>query len=299
VAAMARTAEDRLMREAVASFAKTKDPRLRKVMQSLVKHLHSFVREVELTEEEWLAGIRFLTAVGQRCDDKRQEFILLSDTLGVSMQVDAINHRKPKGATESSVLGPFYREGAPEIPFGGSIVKAPSGAACLVSGRVTTTDGKPIAGAVLDVWQTSANQMYEGQDPDQPAFNLRGRLRTNQEGRYAFETVLPVSYPIPYDGPVGRMLKATGRHPFRPAHLHFVISARGYEPVTTMVFVKGDKYLGSDAVFGVKDSLVATFRRRKGANGSAGYAMAYDFALSPARQPARARRSRRAAAAAV
>lgn len=276
------SAEERLSREAIASFAKTKDPRLRKVMQSLVKHLHAFVREVELTEAEWLAGIRFLTAVGQKCDDVRQEFILLSDTLGVSMVVDAINHRKPKGATESSVLGPFYREGAPEIPFGGSIVKAPSGAACTVRGQVTGAGGKPIAGAVLDVWQTSANQMYEGQDPGQPPFNLRGRVRTDADGRYAFETVLPVSYPIPYDGPVGQMLKATGRHPFRPAHLHFIVSAPGHEPVTTMVFVKGDKYLRSDAVFGVKDSLVAPFRRRKGPNGATQYVMEYDFGLKTA-----------------
>jgi hydroxyquinol 1,2-dioxygenase len=284
---MQRQAEDRLTSEVAAAFAKTKDARLRQVMQSLVRHLHQFVREVELTEAEWMAGIQFLTAVGKRCDDVRQEFILLSDTLGVSMQVDAINHGKPKGATESSVLGPFYREGAPEIAFGGSIVKAPSGEACAVRGRVTGAGGKPIAGAVLDVWQTSASQMYEGQDPDQPAFNLRGRVRTDADGRYAFETVLPVSYPIPHDGPVGKMLKATGRHPFRPAHLHFIVSAPGHEPVTTMVFVKGDKYLRSDAVFGVKDSLVTPFRRRKGANGAEQYEMEYDFGLKPAASAAR------------
>ena len=267
-------AERRLEQQVIASFARCPDPRLRRVLQSLVKHLHAFVREVELTEEEWMTGIRFLTEVGKTCDDVRQEFILLSDTLGVSMLVDAINHRKPKDATEATVLGPFYRQGAPEIANGGSIVRAPGGSPCSVRGRILDQGGAPIAGAMLDVWQTAANGMYEGQDPDQPAFNLRGRLRSDAQGRFAFETVLPVSYPIPHDGPVGRMLKATRRHPYRPAHLHLVISAPGFETVTTHIFVKGDKYLASDAVFAVKELLVEPFRRRNGR-----YEVRRDFVL--------------------
>jgi catechol 1,2-dioxygenase len=251
--------------------------------------MHAFVREVEPSEAEWLEGIRFLTAVGQKCDTVRQEFILLSDTLGVSMLVDAINHGGATGATESTVLGPFYREGAPDIAPGASIARAPhDGAPCSVRGRVLGARGRPLAGALLDVWQTAPNGMYEGQDPGQPPFNLRGHVRTGADGRFAFETVLPVSYPIPDDGPVGQMLKATGRHPYRPAHIHFIVSAPGHESLTTHLFVKGDKYLLSDAVFGVKDSLVAPFRRRKGKNGKAGCALDYDFRLAPV--PAQAKR---------
>jgi protocatechuate 3,4-dioxygenase beta subunit len=274
----------------LATLAGAPDPRLREVAASLVRHLHAFVREVEPTEAEWLAGIGFLTTVGQMCDARRQEFILLSDTLGVSILVDAINHRKPGGATESSVLGPFYREGAPELPSGGNLAAATPGEPVLVSGRVTAPDGTPIAGALLDVWQTSPDGLYDVQDPSLPGMNLRGRFRTDAAGRYNFRTVKPTSYPIPDDGPVGQMLRALGRHSYRPAHIHFIVSAVGYEPVTTMLFVEGDRYLDSDAVFGVKGSLVVNFVRHDSTAEAAArgvpapfHSVAYDFVLTPAR----------------
>ncbi|MDJ0947773.1 MAG: intradiol ring-cleavage dioxygenase [Alphaproteobacteria bacterium] len=237
----------------------TEDPRLKAVMTSLIKHLHGFIREIEPTEEEWMAGIRFLTEVGQKCDDVRQEFILLSDVLGVTILVDSINHRVSEGLTETSVLGPFYVDGAPLLSPPVDIAGATEGTPLIVSGRVRDPDGAPIAGALLDVWQTAPNGLYDVQDSDQPAFNLRGRMRTDADGGYEFRTVLPVSYPIATDGPVGRMLEAVGRHPYRPAHVHFIVSAEGFAPVTTQLFVEGDPYIDSDAVFGVKDTLVVPF----------------------------------------
>ena len=214
------------------------------------------MREVELTEAEWFAGIQFLTAVGQKCDEKRQEFILLSDTLGVSMLVDVINHRKPAGATESTVLGPFYVPGAPELPNGANLAEGMPGGPALFSGRVLTVDGTPIAGAQLDVWQADTEGFYDVQRPKLNGMRLRGKFHTDAQGRFWFWTVRPTEYPIPTDGPVGQMLLKMGRHPYRPAHIHTIVSASGYETVTTHVFVEGDQYLDSDAVFGVKDSLV-------------------------------------------
>ncbi|KHK59686.1 6-chlorohydroxyquinol-1,2-dioxygenase [Burkholderia sp. A9] len=252
----------RLTEQVVASFDGTPDPRLRVLMQSLVRHLHAFVRETELTEAEWMAAIRFLTETGQMCDNVvRQEFILLSDTLGVSMLVDAINHRFATGATETTVFGPFYIEGMPDRAYGENMAFTP-GTPVVVHGRVLTTDGAPVQGAVLDVWQTADNGMYSGQDQEQPHGNLRGRYRTDAEGRYAITTILPVSYPIPTDGPVGTMLDATGRHPWRPAHLHFMIDAPGYRKLVTHLFDEEDAYLKSDAVFGVKPSLMVAYRPR-------------------------------------
>jgi catechol 1,2-dioxygenase len=236
-----------------------KDARLKEIMTSLVTHLHAVFREVEPTTEEWMAAIQFLTATGQKCDDKRQEFILLSDVLGVSMLVDALNHRKPSGATESTVLGPFFVAGAPKLQMGASISKDGKGEPVHVSGRVLDLEGRPIAGAVLDIWQTSSEGFYDVQDPNQPEMNLRGLFTTAGDGRFFFRTVKPSSYPIPTDGPVGRLLLALGRHPMRPAHIHFIIGAPGFEPVTTHMFVAGDEYLDSDAVFGVKGSLVVPF----------------------------------------
>ena len=248
--------------QVVASFADTPDPRLRTLMQSLVRHLHAFVREVEPTEAEWMSAIRFLTETGQMCDDLvRQEFILLSDTLGVSMLVDAINHRLATGATETTVFGPFYIEGMPERGYGENMAFTP-GTPVVVRGRVTDTEGAAVAGAVLDVWQTAENGMYSGQDTAQPHGNLRGRYRTDADGNYAISTILPVSYPIPTDGPVGKMLDATGRHPWRPAHLHFMIDAPGYRKLVTHLFDKDDPYLQSDAVFGVKPSLMVEYCER-------------------------------------
>ena len=248
--------------QVVASFAGTPDPRLRMLMESLVRHLHAFVRETQPTEAEWMSAIRFLTETGQMCDDLvRQEFILLSDTLGVSMLVDAINHRYATGATETTVFGPFYIEGMPERAYGENMAFTP-GTPAVVHGRVLTTGGAPVTNAVLDVWQTAENGMYSGQDTEQPHGNLRGRYRTDAEGRYAITTILPVSYPIPTDGPVGRMLDATGRHPWRPAHLHFMIDAPGHRTLVTHLFDENDEYLRSDAVFGVKPSLMVAYRHR-------------------------------------
>jgi hydroxyquinol 1,2-dioxygenase len=228
-------------------------------MTSLIRHLHAFVRETGLTEEEWAAGIRFLTATGQQCDDKRQEFILLSDTLGVSMLVDAINHRQPGGATETTVLGPFYVAGAKPMPMWGDIAADVKGEPAYISGRVLDVEGKPIAGATLDVWQTDGEGVYDVQRPGGKASYARGKFSTDADGRYGIRTVKPVSYPIPADGPVGKMLLGMGRHPYRPAHVHAIVSAPGYEQVATHLFVEGDAYLDSDAVFGVKRSLVVPF----------------------------------------
>jgi catechol 1,2-dioxygenase len=246
----------------IARMDRVTDPRFKQIMTSLVKHLHAFAREVDLTEEEWFEGIKFLTAVGQKCDDKRQEFILLSDILGLSSLVVAINHRMPVGATESTVLGPFFVHGAPEFPVGGDLTKNAKvkGEDTWVSGRVVSVDGKPIAGATIDVWQARANGVYDIQDPS-GEFELRGRTRSDAQGRYSFRTYKPQFYGVPTDGPVGRILDKMGRHPMRPAHMHFIVDAPGYQQVVTHVFVKGDPYLDSDTVFAVKGSLVGEFKR--------------------------------------
>ena len=276
--------------EGLARFSATQDPRLREIMLGLVKHLHAFVKEVRLTEAEWFKAIEILTEAGKMCSDKRQEFILFSDTLGVSMVVDLLDHRKPDGATESTVFGPFHRLGAPDMPMGGNIAhRDTTGTPALVSGRVLDLDGKPIANALLDVWQTQSNGLYDSQDEKLDGLHMRGRFRSDAEGRYLIRTVLPVNYPIPSDGPVGHMLKATGRHPWRPAHIHFVVSADGYEPVTTHIFDRTDPYLQSDAVFAVKDSLICDFVRHEEANPEARktgveppfYAAHFDFRLTP------------------
>jgi catechol 1,2-dioxygenase len=271
------------------TFDNTDNPRLKEILTSLVKHLHAFVREVELTEAEWLYGIQFLTRTGHMCDDKRQEFILLSDTLGVTTLKDIINNRKPAGVTEYTILGPFYVEGAPELAPMANIAANTPGEAVVISGRVTDPAGQPLAGALLDVWQASGEGFYDVQLPDQTELNLRGRFRTDAEGRYAFRTIKPSFYPIPADGPVGQMLRAVGRHPYRPAHIHFIVSAEGYEAVTTEIFVEGDPYLDSDAVFGVRSSLVVDFTPSESAEEAARlgvtarfYTVEYDFILQPA-----------------
>jgi catechol 1,2-dioxygenase len=283
--------EDDITAEVLERFAETPDPRLREIMLALIRHLHAFVKEVRLTEAEWFQAIEILTEAGKMCSDKRQEFILFSDTLGVSMVVDLLDHRKPEGATESTVFGPFHRLGAPELPAGGNIAhRDRTGTPALIGGRVLDLDGKPIAGALLDVWQTQSNGLYDAQDQDPDALHMRGKFRTDAEGRYLVRTVVPVNYPIPSDGPVGRMLKATGRHPWRPAHTHFVVSADGYEPVTTHIFDRTDPYLRSDAVFAVKESLIVDFARHekpdekaKEAGISGPYCTTeFDFRLTPA-----------------
>jgi hydroxyquinol 1,2-dioxygenase len=244
----------------VASFAGTPDPRLRELLGSLVRHLHGFVREVEPTMAEWERAIEFLTATGRLSDDKRQEFILLSDVLGVTMLVDAINHRKSSGATESTVLGPFHLVESPRRALGDSIDLVGTGEPCVVSGRVTSLDGSPLAGALVDVWQADDHGFYDVQRPDlQPPGNGRGLFTCDDDGRFWFRTVTPSPYPIPSDGPVGGLLQATGRHPWRPAHIHFLVAADGHRPVTTHAFVAGSPYLDSDAVFAVKQRLVEEF----------------------------------------
>lgn len=283
---MSNNTEEQITQNVLDSIVNTPDPRLRQVMSSLISHLHAFIREVDLTQEEWLKGIEFLSRTGQICDEKRQEFILLSDVTGTSMLVDAINHRLPGTATESTVFGPFYRAGARELPPGASISQDKRGEPAVVSGRVLSTTGTPIAGALLDVWETDENGLYEQQDPDQPDMNLRGKFRTDHEGRYCFVGIKPVSYSIPDDGPVGHLLRALARHPFRPAHIHLLISAEGFVPVTTHLFVKGDPYLASDAVFGTKDSLIVDFMRHDSLEEAAHYhvtapfyTVEYDFVL--------------------
>ncbi len=254
------------------------DPRLRRIMASLITHLHSFIKDVALTEAEWEQAIGFLTETGQMCSGTRQEFILLSDVLGASMLVDAINHRTPAPATQSTVFGPFHVDGAPVRQMGESISIDGKGEPCLFRGRVLDTDGNPIAGASVDVWSDNADGFYDVQQPDiQPPFNNRGVFLTGEDGRYAFRGVRPVSYPIPSDGPVGRMLAALGRHPWRPAHMHFLIGAPGFERLITHIFVAGDGYLDSDAVFGVKDQLIVEFKPTDSPSES--WLAEYDFVL--------------------
>ena len=241
-------------------YANCKDLRLKKIMESAINHIHQFVKEVEPTQEEWMYMIEYLTKTGQKCDDKRQEFILLSDVLGISALVDTINNRKTLNATESTVLGPFHVKNAPKKQMGDNINYDGKGVPAYIFGSVKDTDGNPIDGAEIDVWQANDDGFYDIQQPDtQPEMNLRGIFTTKGDGKYWFKSVKPKFYSIPTDGPVGKMIYATGRHPNRPAHLHYIVSAEGYKPIVTHVFVKGSEYLDSDAVFGVKDSLISEY----------------------------------------
>jgi len=253
---------EELTAAARASFDGSPDARLRLIMRSLVTHLHAFVTEVELTELEWASAIAVLTATGQITDAQRQEFILWSDTLGVSMLVDALAHPATSGATESTVLGPFHVAGSPLREYGATIAEQQAGVPAWVHGRVLALDGSPIAGAELDVWQNGDNRLYAVQDAEAPEHHLRGRFLTDAEGRFAFLAVRPVPYPIPDDGPVGRMLTATGRHPWRPAHIHVAVHARGFRSVVTHIFDSASEYLDRDTVFAVKPSLVRDFEER-------------------------------------
>jgi hydroxyquinol 1,2-dioxygenase len=267
------------------SMAHCRDERLRVVMTSLVRHLHDFAREVKLTEDEWFRGIRFLTDAGHITDDKRQEFILLSDVLGLSMLVTAQNNAKPAGCTEATVFGPFFVEGAPVVENGADIANGAKGPPCFVQGRVRDLSGAPVPHALMDVWQADEEGWYDVQkpDPSQPEHRARARLRTDGEGRFHFRSILAHEYPIPHDGPVGAMLVSLGRHPWRPAHLHFMIEAPGCERLITHVFRRGGRYLASDAVFGVRPSLVADWVRHEGddpAKPPVYYTLDYDFVLN-------------------
>jgi hydroxyquinol 1,2-dioxygenase len=248
----------------LASFDGCSDDRLRELMQALVRHAHAFAEEVKLTPAEWTQAIAVLTETGQITDEHRQEFILWSDSLGLSMLVDAIEHTLPEGATESTVLGPFYVPGSPLREYGANIAVEAAGVAALVHGRVLDLSGEPISGAELDVWQNGDDRLYAVQRPEGPEDHLRGRFLTRDDGSYAFVAVRPVPYPIPYDGPVGKMLDATGRHPWRPAHIHMIVRADGYRSLTTHVFDRASEYLDSDAVFAVKPSLLREFVPRTG-----------------------------------
>ncbi len=247
----------------LASFADCPDPRLRELMQALVRHLHGFAVEVGLSEDEWRELIGELTAAGHITDDRRQEFILFSDALGLSMLVDALAHQLPAGATESTVLGPFYVPGSPRRQYGESMLaETTDGIPAWVHGRVLNVGGAPIAGAELDVWQNGADRLYTVQRPEAPEDHLRGRYLTREDGSYAFVGVRPLPYTIPDDGPVGTMLSATGRHPWRPAHIHMIVRAPGHKTLTTHIFDAASEYLDSDAVFAVKPSLLRDFELR-------------------------------------
>jgi len=254
--------EDTLTAAVIERFQRgAKNPRFREIVTAAVKHLHMFAREVNLTEEEWFEGIKYLTAVGQKCDDKRQEFILLSDIMGLSMMIVALNHKTAPGATEATVLGPFFAHGAKEYGYGADLRHGASlkGEDVWVSGRVLSTDGRPIPNALLDIWQAKADGIYDVQTEGE--FELRGRVKANAKGEYAFKSYKPKFYSVPIDGPVGDLIRATGNHHMRPAHMHAIVSASGYQPVITHVFVEGDPYLDGDAVFAVKDSLIGKYRK--------------------------------------
>jgi len=287
---MPKTADD-ITRDVLQRFESTPDPRLREIVQSLVRHLHAFARDVSLTEQEWMAGIEYLTAVGKMCSGNRQEFILLSDTLGLSILVDLINHQVPGSATETTVIGPFYRDGAPVLPPGGNMATIDAqGTPLLISGHVLDEGGKPVAGARLDCWQATSEGLYDSQMGGGEELSMRGVYAADEDGRFLIRTTRPKYYPVPTDGPVGTMLRATARHPFRPGHVHFRITAAGFQPLVTHIFDEGGEYLDSDTVFAVKDSLKTPFEERQTADADAvragvtpPYAAAhYDFVLSRA-----------------
>ncbi len=284
--------ETELTEAVVASFDETPDPRLKHLMRELVRSLHDYVRRTGLTFEEWQKAIDFLTRTGQKCTPSRQEFILLSDVLGVSMLVDAVNHRERDGATQTTVLGPFYVGEHKPMPNGTDISEGVEGERMYVQCRVVDLGGQPLAGVPVDVWHADDDGFYDSQKPSyaEAGPSLRAQFVTDAEGRFAFRTILPCSYPIPIDGPVGELILAAQRHPMRPAHVHFLVNAPGYEPLITHVFIEGDKYLESDVVFGVKDDLISSIELRNDAvmpDGRAApgpwHLMSYEFRLKPGR----------------
>lgn len=250
--------EEELIANVLTSFEDCKNPRLRQLMQSLVRHLHAFVREVRLTEEEWNTAIEFLTAVGHITDERRQEFVLLSDVLGVSMQTINVNNVAFKEATEATVFGPFFVDDAPEIPIGGDIAGTAPGQPCWIEGTVTDTNGNPVPNARIEVWEADEDGLYDVQYTDDRVAG-RAHLFSDEQGKYSFWGLTPTPYPIPHDGPVGKMLEATGRSPMRASHLHFMVSAASFRTLVTHIFVRGDELLKYDTVFGVKDSLIKDF----------------------------------------
>ena len=287
---MAEFNDTELTAAVIRSFEETPDPRVKFLMQELTRSLHDIVRRTDLTFEEWGYAIDFLTRVGQKCSPSRQEFILLSDVLGVSMLVDAVNHRERDGATETTVLGPFYVGEHKPMPHGADISANVGGELMFVQSRVTDLRGKPLAGVAVDVWHADEDGYYDSQKPgyEMHGPSSRGRFITDADGRFFFRTILPCSYPIPTDGPVGEMILQTRRNPVRPAHVHFLVNAPGYEPLVTHVFIEGDKYLDSDVVFGVKRELISTVEKRTDAVMPDGkpadapwHLMSYEFRMKP------------------
>lgn len=250
--------EEALIKNVLQSFEDCTDPRLKQVMQSLVTHLHAFIRDVRLTEQEWNKAIEYLTAVGHITDDRRQEFILLSDVLGASMQTINVNNAAYKDATEATVFGPFFVDNAPEIAIGGDIAGGAHGQPCWIEGAITDTEGNPVPRARIEVWEADEDGYYDVQYSDSRVAG-RAHLFADQQGRYNFWGLTPTPYPIPHDGPVGQMLEATGRSPMRASHLHFMVTAPGLRTLVTHIFVRGDELLAHDTVFGVKQSLVKDF----------------------------------------
>lgn len=282
--------ENTITEEAIRRLEGCKDPRFKQIMTSLTRHLHEFAREVKLTEAEWMQGIEFLTAVGQKCDDKRQETILLSDTLGLSMLVVALNHRKPPGCTEATVFGPFHTDKAATFKNGDDLACGAAGEPAFIRGVVKGLDGKPVPNALIDVWQADGDGVYDVQYTDKnDALFARGRLNADAQGKFWFRSILPEFYSIPVDGPVGKWMERAARHPFRPAHLHYMIQAPGYEKLVTHVFRGDDKYLDSDAVFGVRSSLISNWVRHDAGTAPDGtkmdrpyYTLDFDFTLNRA-----------------
>jgi hydroxyquinol 1,2-dioxygenase len=287
---MAQFNETELTAAVIKSFEQTPNPRAKFLVQELVKSLHDYVRKTGLTFEEWEYAIDFLTRTGHKCTDIRQEFILLSDVLGVSMLVDAVNHRDRDGATETTVLGPFYVGEHKVTPHGTDVSESLEGERMFVQSRVTDLNGKPLAGVPVDIWHADGDGFYDSQKEAYATEGAvsRARFITDNDGRFFFRTILPCSYPIPTDGPVGEMIKQVGRHPMRPAHVHFLVNAPGHEPLITHVFVEGDKYIDSDVVFGVKDELIAKVEKRSDATMPDGkkadgpwHLMTYEFHVKP------------------
>ncbi|CAM5788617.1 dioxygenase family protein [Rhizobacter fulvus] len=291
--------QEKLTQDVLAAFANTPDPRLRELMTALVKHVHAFAREVDLKPDEWLAGMKFLDAIGRISTERRPEFILLSDTLGLSMMVVALEQARATGgakgatpATEATVEGPFYWPGAPDLPLGADIGEGVPGEPTFYMGRVTDTDGQPLPGALLDVWSGDGEGKYDVQLAAEPTMRARGRFRTDAEGRYWFWSILPAYYPIPDDGPVGSMMRATDRSIYRPGHIHMQVSAPGHVMLTTHIFVANSPYIDQDAVFGKRDSLVVDFDHHAPGKAPDGREMAkpyhsasYDFRLAPTPAP--------------
>lgn len=281
-------ADEDLTQAVLATFNNTISERFQQVMQSLVRHLHAFVRDAELTEEEWFKGIEFLTRTGHITDDKRQEFILLSDVLGVSMLVIGLNNKKPAEATPSTVFGPFFLEDSPRFANGDDIANGAPGEPCFIQGQVRSLMGEPLPNARIEIWQADENGFYDVQYKDSPQVQGRGHLYADSQGYYSFWSVKPQAYPIPTDGPVGELLETAQRSPMRPAHVHFMINVPGYKTLITHVFKDEDPYLDTDAVFGVKSPLIASFERREPGTAPDGrqmdvpfYTLRYDFLMTP------------------